>query len=79
MNYHLLPFVHLTLIIPSRPQLNNLHLGLDEGDVTEAFGPFGPLELVQVARDPATGKQLGFGFVQYREFGDGVKVRKAAG
>ena len=55
-------------------QVNNLHPNLEDIDLKETFEPFGFLELVQVARDPATQKSLGYGFVQYREFGDGVKA-----
>lgn len=56
-------------------QVNNLHPNLEDVDLKSAFEPFGFLELVQVARDPAAPQRsLGYGFVQYREFSDGVKA-----
>ena len=56
------------LAIPSglgscRLLVNNLHLGLDEGDLKQAFEPFGFLETVEIARDANKRKQ-GHGFVQ---------------
>lgn len=45
-------------------QVNNLHPGLEDVDLKDAFEPFGFLELVQVARDPSSRQALGYGFVQ---------------
>ena len=71
---HQLEYCRLNTLPLFTTQVNNLHPNLEDIDLKETFEPFGFLELVQVARDPATQKSLGYGFVQYREFGDGVKA-----
>lgn len=67
-----------SLTIPSglgscRLQVSNLHPGLDESDLKQAFEPFGFLETIEVSRDQNK-KSLGVGFVQFREFTDGAKA-----
>jgi RNA-binding protein 39 len=56
-----------------RLQVSNLHPGLDESDLKQAFEPFGFLELIEIVRDANKRKQ-GHGFVQFREFTDGAKA-----
>lgn len=56
-----------------RLQVSNLHPGLDEADLKQAFEPFGFLELVEITRDANRRKQ-GHGFVQFREYTDGAKA-----
>mmetsp|Transcript_17252 Transcript_17252/g.51806 ORF Transcript_17252/g.51806 Transcript_17252/m.51806 type:complete len:577 (-) Transcript_17252:1395-3125(-) len=57
-----------------RLQVSNLHEDLKDIDFKEAFEQFGFLELIHIVRDPVTGASTGVGFVQFREFGDGVKA-----
>mmetsp|Transcript_26889 Transcript_26889/g.58686 ORF Transcript_26889/g.58686 Transcript_26889/m.58686 type:complete len:583 (+) Transcript_26889:130-1878(+) len=57
-----------------RLQVTNLHPDMEDVDLKDAFEPFGFLESIQVVKDPASGRSAGYGYVQYREYGDGVKA-----
>ncbi|KAK1233049.1 Phosphatidylinositol-3-phosphatase SAC1 [Marasmius sp. AFHP31] len=46
--------------------VGSLHFNLTENDIKQVFEPFGPLEYVDLHRDPMTGRSKGYAFVQYK-------------
>ncbi|KAL0576366.1 Phosphatidylinositol-3-phosphatase SAC1 [Marasmius crinis-equi] len=46
--------------------VGSLHFNLTENDIRQVFEPFGPLEYVDLHRDPMTGRSKGYAFVQYK-------------
>ncbi|KAI3621864.1 rna-binding protein 39-like isoform 1 [Moniliophthora roreri] len=46
--------------------VGSLHFNLTESDIKQVFEPFGPLEFVDLHRDPMTGRSKGYAFVQYK-------------
>jgi len=56
---------------PLRLYVGNLHSHVSEKDLEAMFSPFGPLDSVQLHKDPVTGQPKGFAFVNYRNAEDG--------
>eukprot|EP00798_Chlamydomonas_sp_ICE-L_P028744 gene28744-31923_t len=56
-----------------RLQVENLHPDVDDVDLKGVFEVFGFLELINVVKD-SSGRSLGCGFAQYRDYNDGVKA-----
>ena len=55
----------LTLTVPSnRLYVGSLNFALTENDIRQVFQPFGPVEVVDLHKDPVTGKSKGYAFVQ---------------
>jgi len=52
--------------------VGGLHYDLSEEQLRDLFAPFGPLDKVDLHREP-TGESKGFGFVHYRNLADGRK------
>jgi len=50
--------------------VGSLHFNLTESDIKQVFEPFGPLEFVDLHRDPMTGRSKGYAFVQYKRSED---------
>ncbi|KAJ3758664.1 hypothetical protein EV361DRAFT_955797 [Lentinula raphanica] len=50
--------------------VGSLHFNLTESDIKQVFEPFGPLEFVDLHRDPMTGRSKGYAFVQYKRAED---------
>ncbi|KAK7058994.1 Phosphatidylinositol-3-phosphatase SAC1 [Paramarasmius palmivorus] len=46
--------------------VGSLHFNLTESDIKQVFEPFGPLDFVDLHRDPMTGRSKGYAFVQYK-------------
>lgn len=44
--------------------VGSLHFNLTEVDIRQVFEPFGELELVDLHKDPVTGRSRGYAFVQ---------------
>ncbi|KAJ3054361.1 hypothetical protein HK097_002025 [Rhizophlyctis rosea] len=57
----------------NRLYVGSLHFNITEEDLKTVFEPFGPVEFVNLHKDPDTGKSKGFAFVQY-ENADDAKV-----
>ncbi|KAH7104091.1 hypothetical protein BKA62DRAFT_693504 [Auriculariales sp. MPI-PUGE-AT-0066] len=53
--------------------VGSLHFNLTEQDIRQVFEPFGEVELVDLHRDPQTGRSKGYAFVQYKR-GDDAKM-----
>lgn len=53
-----------------RLYVSELHRNVTEQDLEPVFEAFGPLDFVELHKDPATGKSRGFGFVQYKNEAD---------
>ena len=49
--------------------VGNLSFGTTEGDITQAFAGFGPVESVSIITDRDTGRSKGFGFVVMEDEG----------
>ena len=47
-----------------RLYVGSLNFALTESDIRQVFQPFGQVELVDLHKDPITGKSKGFAFVQ---------------
>src|SRR5690349_4693390 len=43
--------------------IGNLPFQATEGDLTQTFAQYGPVESVQIITDPETGRSKGFGFI----------------
>jgi len=56
---------------PLRLYVGNLHAHVSERDLEAMFSPFGPIDSVQLHKDPVTGQPKGFAFVNYRNSEDG--------
>ncbi|KAF5390241.1 hypothetical protein D9757_002975 [Collybiopsis confluens] len=50
--------------------VGSLHFNLSESDIKQVFEPFGPLEFVDLHRDPMTGRSKGYAFIQYKRSED---------
>lgn len=48
-----------------RLYVGSLNFALTESDIRQVFQPFGVVELVDLHKDPITGKSKGFAFVQW--------------
>lgn len=55
---------------PMRLYVGNLHQQVTEKDLEAMFSPFGPVDAVQLHKDPVTGQPKGFAFVNYRSADD---------
>lgn len=55
---------------PMKLYVGNLHVNVSEGDLQPVFEAFGPLDFIDLHKDPATGASRGFGFVQYKTEAD---------
>ncbi|KAG0264635.1 hypothetical protein DFQ27_001087 [Actinomortierella ambigua] len=53
-----------------RLYVGSVNFDLNENDLREVLDPFGPIEFINLHRDPVTGKSKGFAFVQYRNAED---------
>jgi len=49
-----------------RLYVGSLHQNVTEKDLRPVFEAFGPIDAIDIHRDPATGKSRGFGFVTYK-------------
>jgi len=49
-----------------RLYVGSIHFNLTEDDLKQIFEPFGPLEFVNLHKDPETGRSRGFAFIQYK-------------
>lgn len=47
-----------------RLYVGSIHFNLTEDDLKQIFEPFGPLEFVNLHKDPETGRSRGFAFIQ---------------
>jgi len=56
---------------PLRLYVGNLHANVSERNLQEIFSAFGPVESVNLHKDPVTGQPKGFAFVNYRNAQDG--------
>ncbi|KAJ3041062.1 hypothetical protein HDV00_009962 [Rhizophlyctis rosea] len=54
----------------NRLYVGSLHFNITEEDLKAVFEPFGPIEFVNLHKDPDTGKSKGFAFVQYENAED---------
>ena len=57
--------------------VGNLSFQTTEGDITQAFSDFGPVESVSIITDRDTGRSKGFGFVQMADQADADKAINA--
>jgi RNA-binding protein 39 len=55
---------HATDIAYHRLYVGSVHFNLTEDDLRQVFEPFGPLEFVNLHKDPETGRSRGFAFIQ---------------
>ncbi|GAB5356125.1 hypothetical protein AAMO2058_000264200 [Amorphochlora amoebiformis] len=53
-----------------RLYVGSLHFNVTEDDLRPVFETFGPLDFIDLHKDPATGVSRGFGFVQYKKGAD---------
>jgi RNA-binding protein 39 len=51
---------------PMRLYVGSLHFNVTEKDLKPVFEAFGPIESIDIHKDPSTGKSRGFGFVTYK-------------
>jgi len=56
---------------PLRLYVGNLHVHVSEKNLEEIFSPFGPVDSVNLHKDPATGQPKGFAFVNFKNAPDG--------
>ncbi|CAJ0837906.1 7292_t:CDS:10 [Entrophospora sp. SA101] len=61
---------HATDIAYHRLYVGSVHFNLTEDDLRQVFEPFGPLEFVNLHKDPETGRSRGFAFIQYKNAED---------
>lgn len=54
--------------------VGSLNFALTESDIRQVFQPFGQVELVDLHKDPITGKSKGFAFVQFRDPKDAMEA-----
>ncbi|KAL8287410.1 hypothetical protein RQP46_003268 [Phenoliferia psychrophenolica] len=54
--------------------VGSLNFALTESDIRQVFQPFGEVEVVDLHKDPVTGKSKGFAFVQFKEAKDAVQA-----
>ncbi|CAG8704375.1 8924_t:CDS:10 [Rhizophagus irregularis] len=54
---------HATDIAYHRLYVGSVHFNLTEDDLRQVFEPFGPLEFVNLHKDPETGRSRGFAFI----------------
>lgn len=59
------------LVTPLRLYVGQLHLNVSDGDLKPVFEAFGPLDFIDLHKDPVTGTSKGFGFVQFKNEADG--------
>ncbi|ORY78093.1 hypothetical protein BCR35DRAFT_353072 [Leucosporidium creatinivorum] len=50
--------------------VGSLNFALTENDIRQVFQPFGEVEVVDLHKDPVTGKSKGYAFVQFKEAKD---------
>uniref|UniRef100_A0A1D1XJ94 RNA-binding protein 39 n=1 Tax=Anthurium amnicola TaxID=1678845 RepID=A0A1D1XJ94_9ARAE len=53
-----------------RLYVGNLHLSMTEDQLRQVFEPFGPVELVQLPREPGSQQCKGYGFIQFARLED---------
>ncbi|KAI9015717.1 hypothetical protein CLU79DRAFT_838069 [Phycomyces nitens] len=53
-----------------RLYVGSIHFSLTEDDIRQIFEPFGPLDFVNLHKDPETGKSKGYAFIQYKNAED---------
>ena len=49
---------------PTKLYIGSLHFNVTEEDLRPVFEAFGPLDYIDLHKDPVTGQSKGFGFVQ---------------
>ncbi|KAI9493809.1 hypothetical protein BDB00DRAFT_872052 [Zychaea mexicana] len=54
-----------------RLYVGSIHFSLTEEDLRQIFEPFGPLDFVNLHKDPETGRSKGYAFIQYKNAPDG--------
>ncbi|ORY05609.1 splicing factor, CC1-like protein [Basidiobolus meristosporus CBS 931.73] len=57
-------------VVYHRLYIGSVHFNLTEDDLRQVFEPFGPLDFVNLHRDPETGRSKGFAFIQYKNTED---------
>ncbi|KAG0226543.1 hypothetical protein BGW42_003531 [Actinomortierella wolfii] len=57
-----------------RLYVGSVNFDLNENDLREVLDPFGPIEFINLHRDPMTGKSKGFAFVQYKNAEDAKRA-----
>ena len=57
--------------------VGNLSFQTTEGDITQTFAGFGPVESVSIITDRDTGRSKGFGFVEMADHADADKAINA--
>jgi RNA recognition motif-containing protein len=63
--------------VPKKIYVGNLSFQTTEGDITQAFSGFGPVDSVSILTDRDTGRSKGFAFVQMAAEGDADKAISA--
>lgn len=53
------------LALMCRIYIGSINFQLDEDSVRASFLPFGPIKMIDLSRDPTTGRHKGFAFVEY--------------
>ncbi|KAL1929851.1 hypothetical protein VTP01DRAFT_1005 [Rhizomucor pusillus] len=54
--------------------VGSIHFSLTEDDLRQIFEPFGPLEYVNLHKDPETGRSKGYAFIQFKHAADGKQA-----
>ncbi|KAK4705360.1 RNA-binding protein 23/39, partial [Phenoliferia sp. Uapishka_3] len=54
--------------------VGSLNFALTESDIRQVFQPFGEVEVVDLHKDPVTGKSKGYAFVQFKDPKDAVQA-----
>ncbi|ORY96849.1 hypothetical protein BCR43DRAFT_492371 [Syncephalastrum racemosum] len=57
-----------------RLYVGSIHFSLTEDDIRQIFEPFGPLDFVNLHKDPETGRSKGYAFIQYKNAADGKQA-----
>ncbi|KAI9323564.1 hypothetical protein BX666DRAFT_2022291 [Dichotomocladium elegans] len=57
-----------------RLYVGSIHFSLTEEDIKQIFEPFGPLDFVNLHKDPETGRSKGYAFIQYKNPADGKEA-----
>lgn len=61
-------------LVFQRLYVGSIHFSLTEDDLRQIFEPFGPLDFVNLHKDPETGRSKGYAFIQYKNAADGKQA-----
>ncbi|KAI8149312.1 hypothetical protein BJV82DRAFT_642019 [Fennellomyces sp. T-0311] len=61
-------------LVFQRLYVGSIHFSLTEEDLRQIFEPFGPLDFVNLHKDPETGRSKGYAFIQYKNAADGKQA-----